>query len=648
MNRLPHWHSVRECSVVLKLVRESRSVVQRRLMFLGPYSSELIVINTVLRTRLMKTVLKAGLLALFFAHGIVQAKSFHIEIPAANDFALKQKLRFAKPGAELEHDFVGGLGRISSDGSVIFASRTLYFVNGQYSLPGSSVGKGMSDDGKVHLKPTEDTFALFLLDDIVKHSGNLPHEAFDFPPRPWPKGIRRPVAQGLASDGSFVIGEVLYDKTSELLLYKNKITGKGGTALADGQKSTFTSDAMWWTKADGFHVMKRPKGWRPDGVYRAIFASTNGNTLLGEIENNQEPWHNLQPVLINRKNNSARALGHPIDHPTSQSQPRLLSGDGKVAVVKASARDKKSMSHTEYFTWTEKQGYQLVKPIPETNSSEWKYDVLGLNQDGSIMVGVAGAWDSRKPALTGVGLVWVNGKAIKAQDYLKSKGIDLHGWEITRVSSISHDGKILGGNADGTYLKNVAWFANLGEKTWNFPVHNSTMTVREAAAFKPDMRKPGQPSVVAATDHAATSVKKTAQVTTSKKSSEKSPQLSSKSPEGIVRQTAMQDQAPATLEPTAWTVVGYWDYDGVDGQYLGEGVELIMQPGANGGQNWTAHLQLKAHQKLPARARSLWPVKMNIAQKKVCINVPGYPTYSAFVDLPQNSMDGVFMFQSCL
>lgn len=96
-----------------------------------------------------------------------------------------------------------------------------------------------------------------------------------------------------------------------------------------------------------------------------------------------------------------------------------------------------------------------------------------------------------------------------------------------------------------------------------------------------------------------------------------------------------------------WIVVGYWNYDSVDGTFIGEGLELISQTGANLGQSWTSHLQLKAHDKLPERLRSLWPVRMSVSQKKVCVSVPGYPTYSAFVDLPGNEMDGVFVFQSC-
>ncbi len=96
-----------------------------------------------------------------------------------------------------------------------------------------------------------------------------------------------------------------------------------------------------------------------------------------------------------------------------------------------------------------------------------------------------------------------------------------------------------------------------------------------------------------------------------------------------------------------WIVVGYWNYDSVDGQYLSEGLQIITQSGFNGGQTWHAYMQLKAHDRLPSRVRSLWPVKMSIAHKKICVNVPDYPTYSAFVDFPEDENDGIFTFQRC-
>lgn len=101
------------------------------------------------------------------------------------------------------------------------------------------------------------------------------------------------------------------------------------------------------------------------------------------------------------------------------------------------------------------------------------------------------------------------------------------------------------------------------------------------------------------------------------------------------------------IKVSDWIVVGYWNYDGVDGQYLGDGLETVNQPDSNSGQTWNIHLQLKAHEKLPSRFRSLWPVKLSTSQRKVCVNVKDYPTYSAFIDFTEDQHDGIYTFQSC-
>ena len=461
-------------------------------------------------------VITTGLILLVSANGVVQAKSFHIDIPASSKTVLELKTRYAKPDIKVEHDFASGTKAIAADGSVIFGNGTVYFIDGQYGEPAYARKEtAMTDNGQLHLQTREDTFALYSLESLLKHKGSMPHEELLFPAGPWPDGISRPKAHGIASDGSFVLGELIYESFEKKLVYVNKSSNEDKETLADAHRSPTTSDAMWWTKEEGFHRLNRPKGWRLGGVYKAIYASTDGKTLLGEIVNNQEPWNSVQPVLIDRVNQTATALGHAINHESAVTQPRGLSGDGKVVIVIARAKDKYPFSHIEYFSWRKSEGYKPVKTQPETSGTEYKYDVLGLNYDGSIMVGVVGAWDSRRSELTGTGLVWVNGKAQKANDFLEAQGLDLRGWEITRVSSISHDGKILGGNADGTYLKNVAWFANLGDKTWNFPVHDASEDLAQALADTPDVKKhaitvtaiPAKKVSLAVSSHSTTATK---------------------------------------------------------------------------------------------------------------------------------------------
>ena len=105
---------------------------------------------------------------------------------------------------------------------------------------------------------------------------------------------------------------------------------------------------------------------------------------------------------------------------------------------------------------------------------------------------------------------------------------------------------------------------------------------------------------------------------------------------------------PAAASSPGWRVVGYWNYDAADGQHLAsQGLVLRPTSGAGLGEQWTAQLELKNHAALSPRTRSLWPVKIHPGQRKVCADYPGYPTYSAFIDMPGTSDDGVYLVAPC-
>lgn len=109
----------------------------------------------------------------------------------------------------------------------------------------------------------------------------------------------------------------------------------------------------------------------------------------------------------------------------------------------------------------------------------------------------------------------------------------------------------------------------------------------------------------------------------------------------------VQDVAPF---PNAdqWIVVGLWNYDTADGQHLpANGMVLRNAAGSNLGQHWVGHLELKNHAALRLRDRSLWPVSMNAAQRKVCADYPGYPSYPAFIDFPGDAADGIYHVSEC-
>ena len=96
-----------------------------------------------------------------------------------------------------------------------------------------------------------------------------------------------------------------------------------------------------------------------------------------------------------------------------------------------------------------------------------------------------------------------------------------------------------------------------------------------------------------------------------------------------------------------WQDVGYWNYDGVDGQSLPKGLIFRAQPGGAFGRSWSGHLELTNHAALPPRARALWPVRIHPGRRQICADYPGYPSYVVSVDLPGRSQDGVYQVARC-
>lgn len=107
----------------------------------------------------------------------------------------------------------------------------------------------------------------------------------------------------------------------------------------------------------------------------------------------------------------------------------------------------------------------------------------------------------------------------------------------------------------------------------------------------------------------------------------------------------LTNAANAQVAPD-WEIVGFWDYDGVDGMFVPEGFVLKEQPGSAIGVQWRWQIALKKHAELRQRNRTLFPVWLNRKEKKVCVDAP-YPTYEGYVDLQGQEYDGVYSFASC-
>ena len=61
----------------------------------------------------------------------------------------------------------------------------------------------------------------------------------------------------------------------------------------------------------------------------------------------------------------------------------------------------------------------------------------------------------------------------------------------------------------------------------------------------------------------------------------------------------------------------------------------------------THHLELKTHANLPARRRSLWPVRLLRDARKVCVDYPNYPSYDVHIDMLDDTYDGIYHVAPC-
>ncbi|HED19526.1 MAG TPA: hypothetical protein ENI74_08505 [Gammaproteobacteria bacterium] len=148
-----------------------------------------------------------------------------------------------------------------------------------------------------------------------------------------------------------------------------------------------------------------------------------------------------------------------------------------------------------------------------------------------------------------------------------------------------------------------------------------------------------------ATQHAAGS-RPAATNTVSTRPQPIAPQVRAKTAAPAVTASPVMSKPPGSTT-AAWQTVGLWDYDATDGQHLAQGFVLRNKRGSGLGQMWKAHLELKDHNTLTPRQRTLWPVMMSVKLRKVCANYPGYPTYQVFVDMPGEADDGMYTVSFC-
>lgn len=436
----------------------------------------------------MKKRLGLGLFVLACWATPALAESFHIEIPMHNKHQLKNQLAYK----QTSHDYRAGLTDITRAGNVVFGSQTIYFLDGEYAVEGTASTGASTFDGVLEVGNGPTRFSLYRLSDALKQLGGIQDKDKRYPVGEFPEHVDRAIAYDISFDGTIVVGEMSYDDQPQMDLIELP-DGTIKRIYSNGRTVPYRSDAIWWSEETGFKVLPRPKNWRPDGLYRAMAIARDGNTVLGHIHNNTPPYSHFQPVMIDLKSNKVTPLGHLHKFPDAKTVAVVFSADGKVFAGDARSLTAVANGLTKVgaFVWRKGKGYKLLPRLADAENTYARYQVSSMNEDGSLILGkrMEHVATQSKPRETGV--IWVNDKVQTVAQYLTDRGIDLHGWDLTRATDISLDGKILGGNASGEHLQNVAWFAYLGEEELSFPVHDASMTLQQAYDYQADSRKPG-------------------------------------------------------------------------------------------------------------------------------------------------------------
>lgn len=364
----------------------------------------------------------------------------------------------------------------------------------------------------------------------------------------------------------------------------------------------------------------------------ATAVSADGRTVVGMVEDPGHREAQLQtshrPFVWRAGQAHSVALEHPFpDEVPPRTTPGALSGDGATLVGRAtqyrSRQDGKVDTIFQAWAWREGTGFEMLKTPGDGLAGAHPRTV---SFDGAVIAGDVSTYPAgydgsvrEKATFRIAGIIWENGKPELATDYLQQRGLDLDGWDVTRVFSISDDGTVLAGGAQREGQTGWSgWVASL--RTDGIPVAD------KSAYFQAERTVPAKDD--------------TEEIDAGKIESARvyRPPVPEPQPE--------PEPEPAP-EPEQWEVVGYWDYDGADGQSLGAGLHAVQKPGENFGQKWSYHLEMIQHDQLPNRRRQLWPVYLNRLEGKVCAPYPNYPSYPATLDLPGDQYDGVYRFSGC-
>jgi uncharacterized membrane protein len=248
-----------------------------------------------------------------------------------------------------------------------------------------------------------------------------------FPPPP-PGLIYWDAFAGLSGDGSVVFG-VAYrsggvndyvafrwtadDGTHQIGPDWTLIGGSSFDASVMAGDGPFASrrQVLRWTEAGGIQFLGQP----PGAEFSHATGISSDGAVIALVADYGTVWST--PWLW------TEAAGmQPIPMPTGYEWcvPFGLTPDGTIVVMECAG----TMPPSHVFRWNQQTG--LVQ-VPQLAPPRPRIDITGVNTDATVFVGNV-SWTP---------VIWVNDQPQELSAYLQSRGVNLNGWELVRVTHMN-------------------------------------------------------------------------------------------------------------------------------------------------------------------------------------------------------------------
>ena len=338
--------------------------------------------------------------------------------------------------------FLSRANAISADGSLIVGDSLIYSNNS---------GGGVAYEG-------------FVWDEVngMTGLGDLPGHTFNSQ------------ANGISGDGSLVVGRsngsgtegVIWDQVNglqsigQLLGLTPGVDRPYPTEMFD--ISTDGSTVVGYSINDGAIVWDRQNGTiktlqTPNNSFfptQAFGVSGDGSKIVGVgiSSRNSEGF-------IYDEINGLRSIGTLSNGTNRQfSVAHEISTDGSLVVGRSASSYNQSRSsyNFEAIIWDEIDGIQPLGYLSLHNNGSYYSEAFSVSGDGSTVVGTSIDTDAYR------GFNW--NKAHGMQDIesiLTNAGIDIRGWNLTQINSISDDGSTIVGSGTNPDGNTEAWIATL-------------------------------------------------------------------------------------------------------------------------------------------------------------------------------------------